>query len=98
MKLPLVFRRDVREEIDEAYQWFQDQRVGLGEEFLAEVQTVLDRIQENPELHAPIYENVRHARIKRFAHAVYYRLEPTRVVVIAVHHGKRDPKRWQARI
>jgi plasmid stabilization system protein ParE len=98
MNLPLCFEPEVREDIDEAYEWYEGQRIGLGEEFLAEVDVTLDRIQQNPELSAPIYQSVRRARFKRFAYALYYRVEPRRIVVIAVHHGKRDPKHWQSRI
>ena len=97
MNLPIVFQEGVRGEIDEAYAWYEEQRQGLGEEFLSEVQRALDRIEQNPGIHAPIYQTVRHARMKRFAYAAYYRLETDRIVVIAVHHVKRDPKRWQSR-
>jgi hypothetical protein len=31
MSLPLVFQAGVRDEIDEAYAWYEDQRAGLGE-------------------------------------------------------------------
>jgi toxin ParE1/3/4 len=66
MNLPLVFQAGVRDEIDDAYSWYEKRRQGLGEQFLTAVQSVLDRIERNPELHAPIYQNVRHARVKRF--------------------------------
>ncbi len=45
MNLPLVFQAGVRDEIDEAYTWYEKQQQGLGEEFLTEVQSVLDRIE-----------------------------------------------------
>lgn len=97
MSLPLVFQAGVRDEIDEAYTWYEKQHEGLGEAFLNEVPSVLDRIERNPELHAPIYQNVRHGRLKRFPYAVYYRIDADRIAVIAVHHSKRDPRRWQSR-
>jgi plasmid stabilization system protein ParE len=97
MNLPLVFQADVRKDIDEAYTWYEDQRLGLGEQFMIEIQSVLDRIERNPELHALIYKDVRHIRVKRFPYAVYYRIEIDRIAVIAVHHSKRDPSRWQSR-
>lgn len=97
MSLPLVFQAGVRDEIDVAYVWYERQRQGLGEEFLTAVQSVLDQVERNPELHAPMYENVRHTRVKRFPYAVYYRIEPNRIAVIAVHHSKRDPRDWQSR-
>jgi plasmid stabilization system protein ParE len=97
MSLPLVFQAGVRDEIDEAYVWYEAQRQGLGEDFLAALQLVFDRIEQDPEIHAPIYHAIRHSRVKRFPYAVYYRLEANRIVVIAVHHGKRDPGDWRSR-
>ncbi len=88
MSRPLVFEPEVRGEIDEAHAWYEGQRAGLGEEFLAEVQAALDRIQAAPE---------RHALVKRFPDAVYYRAAPDRTKVTAVHHTSRDPGRWQSR-
>ncbi len=52
MNLPLVFQAGVRDEIDEAYTWYEMQRQGLGEQFLTEVQSILDRIKQSPELRA----------------------------------------------
>jgi toxin ParE1/3/4 len=97
MSLPLVFQAGVRDDVDDAYAWYEDRQAGLGEQFLAEVHRVLDRIEQDPELHAPIYQAVRHGRLKRFPYAVYYRVEPDRIVVIAIHHNKRNPRSWQSR-
>jgi len=98
MSLPLVYRVEVRDELDEAYAWYEEQRSGLGEEFLAEVQTRLNLIQGNPEIHAPIHRQVRRSLVKRFSSSILYRIEPSRIVVIAILHGRRDPERWRARI
>ncbi len=97
MSLPLAFEPEVEADVDEAYAWYERHRVGLGEAFMVEVQAVLDRIQQNPELRATIYREVRRSPLRRFPYAVYYRLEPGRIVVLAVHHTKRDPNRWQSR-
>jgi len=97
MSLPLVFQAGVRDDIDEAYDWYEKQRRGLGEDFLAAIQVVLDRIESTPEIHAPIYKAARQGRLKRFPYAVYYRIEPDRIAVIAVHHSKRNPRIWQSR-
>ena len=34
MNYALVFRPEVREEVDEAYTWYGSQQLGLGDEFL----------------------------------------------------------------
>lgn len=97
MSLPLIFQAGVRDEIDDAYAWHEMRREGLGEEFLSEVRRALDVIGRNPEIHPMTYKDVRHGRMKRFAYSVHYRVEPDRIVVIAVHHGRRDPRSWQSR-
>ena len=96
MSRPLVFQPGVRDEIDDAYAWYQEQRHGLGEEFLTEVERVLVQIEQNPEMHALIYRALRHSRLKRFPYAVYYRLDADRIVVVALHHNKRDPGHWRS--
>jgi ParE toxin of type II toxin-antitoxin system, parDE len=71
MSLPIVFEPEVEADVDDAYQWYERQRRGLGEHFLAAVRATLDRIELNPELHAVAYREVRRALVRRFRYAVY---------------------------
>jgi plasmid stabilization system protein ParE len=97
MSLPLVFRPEARDEIDEAYAWYERQRPGLGEGFLSAVREVLDRIQGTPEAYAQVYRDVRCGLTRRFPYGVFYRVEADRIVVLAVYHSRRDPRGWQDR-
>ncbi|MEG4811415.1 hypothetical protein QUA82_27250 [Microcoleus sp. F8-D3] len=49
MNYALVFRPEVREEVDEAYSWYESQQLGLGDDFLDCVDEILDRICQMPE-------------------------------------------------
>ncbi len=49
MNYALVFRPEVREEVDEAYSWYESQQLGLGDNFLDCVDEILDRICQMPE-------------------------------------------------
>lgn len=97
MSLPLVFHREARDELHEAYRWYEERRAGLGEEFLAAVRDVLNRVQAHPEIYAQVYQDVRRGVTRRFPYAIYYRVRPERVEVLAVFHGRRDPRGWQER-
>ena len=97
MSLPIVLREDARAEFDQAFDWYERQKPGLGVEFVAKVQDVFDRISNLPLLHAIVFEDVRRAPVKKFPYAVYYRPEPDQVVVIAVFHNRRDPSVLQSR-
>ena len=97
MNLPVVLRAEAQADFDEAFDWYERQRPGLGIDFAAEVQEVFDRISANPLLHATVFQDVRKALVKRFPYSVFYRAEPTQLLVIAVFHHKRDPSIWQGR-
>ncbi|XZN96510.1 MAG: type II toxin-antitoxin system RelE/ParE family toxin [Microcoleus sp.] len=97
MNYALVFRPEVREELDEAYNWYESQQVGLGDDFLDSVDETLNRICQIPESYPVVYRDVRRSVVRRFPYAVYYRIVSSRVIVTAIFHSRRDPKAWQVR-
>jgi toxin ParE1/3/4 len=97
MSLPVVLRDEATAEFDEAFDYFEAQRAGLGVDFAARVQQVFDRIAASPQLHAVVFADIRKAVVSRFSYCVYYRADAVRVEVIAVFHTSRDPAIWQAR-
>lgn len=97
MKYVLVFRREVRDDLSDAYDWYESQQAGLGDEFIDCVDDLLNQIGMMPESYAIVYLDIRRAVIKRFPYAVYYRVISSRVVVTAIFHGRRDPKSWRLR-
>lgn len=97
MSHPLIIRPEAEEDMTEARDWYEEQREGLGIEFLTAVDEVFDRIREMPELYVPEYKTVRRAGLNRFPYVVYYRLVADTVEVIAVQHGSRNARRWRSR-
>jgi len=98
MSLPIRLLPEAKTEFDAAADWYEQQRTGLGLDFVARVREVLDRIAANPQLHAQVYNDVRKAVVKRFPYIVLYREDGGDVVVIAVFHTSRDPAVWQSRV
>jgi plasmid stabilization system protein ParE len=90
----LVFRRRVGQDLAAAYGWYEGQRAGLGEDFLAEIEESLDTIERFPEMFAQVHGEVRRAMVSRFPYAVFYRIEREQVVVLTVLHAARDPRLW----
>ncbi len=95
MSLPVVFRRAARAEFDDAADWYEQRRAGLGVAFAAAVQRVLDRIAAQPDFYAQVYQDVQEALVSGYPYCIYYREEPGQVVVLAVFHTSRDPSIWQ---
>jgi plasmid stabilization system protein ParE len=85
------------EELDEAYRWYEKQREGLGDELLEEFLRSVERVRASPRLYPLVENEIRRAQLHRFPYALFYRLEPDSIVMIAFFHGKRDPIHWKKR-
>jgi toxin ParE1/3/4 len=97
MSLPLEFHPAVRDEIDQAHDWYEERRPGLGGEFLDEVERTLAAVVANPARYGFADTDIREGLLPRFPYAIYYRRLSGRVRILAVHHTSRDPARWQLR-
>lgn len=97
MTLPVVFRRVARQEMDESIAWYETKGAGLGKEFATEIEKFLDRIASNPEKFQRVREMVRRAVLLRFPYAIHFLIESERIVVLAVFHVRRNPRRLEGR-
>jgi hypothetical protein len=57
----VVFRKTARQELDEAGDWYEKERSGLGMEFMAEIQFLIQRIANTPEQFPMLHRDVRKA-------------------------------------
>ncbi len=93
----VTFRKAARLEFDEAADWYDGQRIGLGSEFILEIESLVNRINNSPQLYQKVLGNIRHAVAPRFPYSVYYKARKDEVIILAVFAGSRDPKIWQRR-
>ena len=93
----VIFRREARADVLEAYRWYEEKEPGLGEGFRAELRSTVERIAELPLSSRVLHRGTRRARLKRFPYGVFYRDYPEAIVVVAVMHSSRHPRRWRKR-
>lgn len=98
-----VLHPEARVELRAAALWYDEQRPGLGSEFVDEVGTFLERISANPNSF-PLWpgvsataEPVRRGVMHRFPYAVAFEVHLDGVFVLAVAHGRRRPLYWLGR-
>ena len=96
MSRQVVFRPQAEDEVIEVRQWYEARRPGLGKDFAAAVDQVIERILANPFTFPRGHAETRRAVLSRFPYAVYFRSLDEEIVVLAVH-GRRHPRRWQTR-
>ena len=97
MTLEVRLRPEAEQDLSEAAAWYEEQLSGLGHQFLDEVLAALSALTENPLVYPVVHRNTRRVLIHRFPFGVYYRIEGVTIVVPAVMHGSRDPRRWRIR-
>jgi plasmid stabilization system protein ParE len=98
MSRQVILRPEAQDDVAAARDWYEQQRAGLGEEFVEVVDDLLARLAATPEMHQIVLRDVRRAKLRRFPYVVYYRVLPDRVEVLAVLHGRRNPGVWQSRV
>ena len=90
-------------EIDATVAWYDEQRAGLGLEFVAEVRHTLTELRAAPGVSTPARSvraaaQVRRRRVRRFPYAIVFAEAANEYVVIAVMHLRRRPGYWLSRI
>ena len=100
----LELHPDARAELRSAALWYDERRTGLGNEFIAEVSTALDRIGDAPESY-PAWPGtraagplIRKSTIQRFPYVIAFEGHERHVLVLAVAHSKRRPLYWLTRV
>ncbi len=95
---PVIIHSEAIEELDGAISYYEDQKVGLGLDFLDEMERVLGKIQQNPNLGA-VYKatGLRRYVIQRFPFLSFYTDLEALIWVVTIVHGKHRPDYWRRR-
>ena len=94
---PVIFLPEAEQEMLEAAIYYQSQSLGLGLDYLSEVERAIQAIAESPTTWPVIDDELRRRLVRRFPFGVLYRIEPQEIVIIAVAHLRRKPGYWKGR-
>jgi len=97
MSYPIRLRDEAERDIALAASWYEEQREGLGQEFLDELLATLGTIAEQPRAYPARHRDVRRALMRRFPFGVFFQTTASDIVVVAVFHGSRHPRGWRRR-
>jgi plasmid stabilization system protein ParE len=94
----LVVRSEAQLDAEEATFWYDGQQLGLGDQFVEELDQLLTRVAESPQQFPELGLGARRGLMHRFPYAVYFLVEKDSSVVIAVLHQNRNPDAWKLRL
>ena len=84
-------------EMTEAALFYEEQFLGLGMDYLDDIQRSIDRIRAHPEIGQTIRGNFRRSLVSRFPYSIIYTIENDHILIIAVAHDRRKPFYWKER-
>ena|SRR5213075_219120 len=94
----LIYHPHARAELVEAATYYEKRLTGLGAQLRDETNRTTSKILKAPRQCRIIDADVRRALMVRFPFAIYYRVLPDHVQILAVKHHKRHPDYWRYRL
>ena len=95
---PLLIDEEAADELEEAIEYYEKKRRGLGIDLAAKVSDAFLRIQQSPGIY-PYHKQTRIQKclVRRFPYTIFYAEFDDHIAVVAVAHQKRRPDYWKFR-
>ena len=90
MSWQVTIRSAAQADLREARDWYDQRRLGLGNEFLLVVADAMLALEEAPEKFPIYYRDFRRVLTDRFPYKIFYRIEGQSVIVYRVLHAARE--------
>jgi plasmid stabilization system protein ParE len=85
-------------DVADAYDWYELECPGLGEEFLKCLEDAYDLVAENPQHYPVRFDAFRRILVRRFPYAVYFEFDDKSVVIHYVFHCAQAPDKLSRRL
>jgi plasmid stabilization system protein ParE len=95
--MKIKYHSEARIEFFEAAEYYEEQVVGLGDEFIYEVERVLDIILQHPFIGTKITSTERRFFTSRFPYGIIYSVEDDLIKIFAVMNLRQRPGYWKHR-
>lgn len=89
------FAESAKHELLIAAVYYDEQRLGLGDEFVNEANAAKHRIEKNPDTWERCSARLRRCSLHRFPFALLYRLDQHEAIIVSVMDLRRDPTSWE---
>jgi len=91
------YHPEAEEELLHSIRYYESKALGLGAEFLDEVEKTLALIQSFPDLGTLLTEADRRMLVERFPYGIIYTKYENHIMIYAIMHLNRRPGYWRTR-
>lgn len=81
------------DDIELAFSWYEEQRTGLGYEFIDYVEQSVINICASPEIYQLTHANFRGCTVRKFPFSIIYTIEDEGIIVHSVFNNRQDPEK-----
>lgn len=78
-------------ELQEAFEWYESQELGLGYDVIEKVETCLASITTNPQYYYNISDKERRIHLEKYPYKIIYFIKENTIVVTSFFHAARKP-------
>jgi toxin ParE1/3/4 len=90
---------EAESDVYDSYRWYENQKEGLGEQFLNALDTAEQAITNNPQAYSFRYKKkVKGFVVDRFPYLIMYILSGNNIDVLSVFNTNQHPKKWKNRL
>lgn len=93
MEFKINIREEAVQDLVKGYLWYEEQKKGLGENFVSEVESSLKHLRRNPEAFPKKRKSLRELSLKIFPYLIIYSVENSLVTVMAIFNSHLNPNK-----
>ena len=97
MTYSLLIKPEAERDLQQAFLFYEEQRMGLGLEFLFTVDALMNSVKRNPQHFQKKHLEIRRAFTNRFPYGIFFFIEGSVVIVLAIISTKMDETTWMNR-
>lgn len=93
-----TFYPEAEIELNVAIDYYEECKIGLGEEFAQEIFAAIQRILAYPKAWTRLSKNSRRCITNRFPYCVIYQIKDEEILIVAITRLSQKPYYWKDRI
>lgn len=91
------YHPEAAKELMSSIQYYEEKSIGLGAEFLDEIEDAIARALAHPQSGSLLTKLDRRILLARFPYEIIYGVSKNLLTIIAIKHMKRKPGYWKSR-
>ena len=96
--MKISFVPEAAKDLDDAVEWYEAERKGLGKSFAKTSDESVLRIARYPFIGTEVKAGVYRSLVKRYPYALYYAILDDEIMIYAIAHLHRKTFHWSSRL